>query len=181
MSNIHTRNVVWRCFFANENNFLSSLVPFNSFFCCEDNLTAASSRRCVESRSERLCALQCLAFKLWVQKLVKLVWLYAQESLLFCNHTLADHIYRHLNCSRSCALTVAALKHKELAFLNGELHILHIVIVRFETVADCRDFLEDFWLLLLESRNIHWSADTSNNVFTLSVDEVLSHKVILTC
>ena len=178
--NVHTCNVIRRCLFANEHYLLSVLVPFNSFFCCEYNLACTCTRRSVKSFCQRSCCLKSLCFKLWVQKLVKLVWLYASKSCFLCDELFFNHVNCHLNSSCTCALTVAALEHVELSFLNGKLHVLHIVIVLFEAVADLCDFSKNLWLLLLESRNIHWSADTSNNVFTLSVDEVFCHKVVFT-
>ena len=180
LSNIHTGNVIWRCFFTNEHYFFTSFVPFNCFVSCENNLTTSSSRRSVESRSQRFSRFKSFCIKLWVEQLVKLIWFYTKKSFFFCNHSFSNHINCHLNSSRTCTFTVTTLKHEEFSFLYSEFHILHIVIVSFKTVTNCRNFFEDFWLLFFESRNIHWSTDTSYNVFTLSVDKIFSHKVIFT-
>ncbi len=115
-----------------------------------------------------------------MEQLVKLIWLYAEKSFFFCNHSFANHVYSHFYSCWTCSFTVAALKHEEFSFLNSEFHILHIAVMSFKSVTDCRNFLEDFWLLFFKGRNIHWSADTSYNVFTLSVDKVFSHKVVFT-
>ena len=116
-----------------------------------------------------------------MEKLVKLIWLNAEKCFFLCDHLFCNHVYSHLYSCWTCALTVAALEHEELSFLNCEFHVLHVAVVLFEAVADLCDFSKDLWLLLLESRDIHWCADTGNNVFTLSVDEVFCHELVFTC
>ena len=88
-----------------------------------------------------------------------------------------QHVESHGQGSDTCALTDAALQHVELAILDGELDVEHIVIVFFEDAADFAEFLvglrHEFLhglhvlVLLVLGVVVQWvrSADTSNDVF----------------
>src|SRR5699024_8341035 len=41
---LHTFDILWGCLKTNKDNLFSSCCPFFSIFCCEDDLTACSSR-----------------------------------------------------------------------------------------------------------------------------------------
>ena len=71
-----------------------------------------------------------------MQQLVELLRLAAHDGGLLVDHTLVEQVDSDLHHSGTCTLTVTCLEEPELALLNGELHILHIVIVVLQLVLD---------------------------------------------
>ena len=84
-----------------------------------------------------------------------------------------------LKCSRSCSLTVTALKHVELLVLNGELHILHIMIVVLKGFANLDELAVSLGELLLHLCDRHRCTNTGYHVLALCVDEELTHQLLL--
>ena len=72
-----------------------------------------------------------------MEQLVELVGLAALNGRLLINHTLVEQIHGNLHHSSTRTLTVARLQEPELALLDGELHILHVVVVVLELILQC--------------------------------------------
>ena len=68
---------------------------------------------------------------------------------LFVDHLLAEHIHRHIQRCGAGALADAALQHEELALLNGEFDIEHIVVMGFKLAADVEKLPVQFRIQLL--------------------------------
>ena len=91
-----------------------------------------------------------------------------------------------------------------MAFLYGELHILHIMIVLLQLVLDIIELSKNLWHILLHRRifcgasflvnalefcptyrtflsNLLWCTDTGNHVLALCIDKILTIEEILTC
>jgi len=94
------------------------------------------------------------------------------------NHALVDQIASDLQSSLSGSLTVTALEHIELLVLNGELHILHVVIVIFQGLADFHELLEGFGELLLHLGDGHGGTNAGHHVFALSVGQELAEQAL---
>ena len=65
-----------------------------------------------------------------------------------------------------------------MAVLNGELHILHIAEVVLQTGSDLNELVVDLRHLLVQVADGRRSADTSNDVLALCIDEVLAHQLL---
>ncbi len=72
-----------------------------------------------------------------MKQLVEFLGLHTEKSLFLVDHALAEKLHCDTYHSSTCALAVTGLEHPELAILDSELHILHILVVAFELVGDC--------------------------------------------
>ena len=79
-----------------------------------------------------------------VQDLVELRRLDARYGLLLGDEPFARHVDRNLQRRRNGALAVAALEHPQLAFLDGELHVLHVAVMPLQRLADAFELGEGF-------------------------------------
>ena len=100
----------------------------------EDNLTTSCTRRSRKTLGDGLCLTESQLVEYGVQEFVELLRLATKNSSLLVNHAFMEEVHSNLDHSCTCALTVTSLQEPELAFLNGELHILHVVIVLLELV-----------------------------------------------
>ena len=78
-----------------------------------------------------------------MQQLVELLRLATHDGGLLIDHTLVEQVDSDLHHGSTCTLTVTCLEEPELALLNGELHILHIVIVVLQFVLDTIQLIVD--------------------------------------
>ena len=127
-----------------------------------------------------------------MENLVKLGRSDPHDSGLLVDHTLGEHIHSHLKGSKACTLAYAALEHPELALLDCEFNVLHIVEVAFERLAYLVKLLVDFRHCGLERLEILVvlvlggfiervrSTDTCNHILALGVDEPLSVELVVT-
>ena len=132
LSSLHTGDVLGRGLKTNKNYLLASLLPSNCVVSGEDYLTASSSGRCTKSAAHGLCCLECLCIELGVKKSVKVSGIDHKNCFLLGSHALVNEVTSDLESSLSGSLTVSGLKHEELTVLNGELHVLHVVVVVLE-------------------------------------------------
>ena len=75
---------------------------------------------------------------------------------------------------RAGALAVAGLEHPELAALERELHVLHLVIMQLELVADGLELFEDLRHVSGKLRDGLGVADAGHHVLALGVHEVVA-------
>ena len=78
------------------------------------------------------------------------------------------------------SLTVTALQHVQLLVLNSEFHILHVVIVVFQSLANLDEFVVCIREFLFHLCNRHRSTNAGNNVFALCVDQEFTHQLLFT-
>ena len=62
----------------------------------------------------------------------------ARHGRLLVDQPLVEHVHRHVQGGGAGPLAVAALEHVELAFLDRELDVLHVVVVLFQLACGCR-------------------------------------------
>ena len=178
-------------------------MPLLSIVCMEYNLTASSTWRSRETLSDDLSLRESQLIEYRMQKFIEFLWLTAQDSSLLINHTLVEEVHGNLHHGGTCTLTVTGLEEPEFAFLYGELHILHIVIVVLQLILESVEFLIElrhslFHRRILGStllfrdtctlspalrtdlRNLLWSTDTGYHVLTLCIDKILTIEEILT-
>ena len=137
-----------------------------------------------------------------VQQLVELRGFAAQHGGLFVDQPLAQHVHGDLDHRCARALAVAALEHPELAVLDRELDVLHVLEVLLEVVLNLVQLLVDRGHHLLErgvfrgalrlrnvlrlgpalrafDRDLLRGADAGHDVLSLRIDQVLSVEDVL--
>ena len=144
-SSRHTSQVFGRCFDADHNYTVTVVVPCLCIIGVEYDLTACSTWRCRKTLSDNLSLLQCVLVEYWVKKFIELLWFATQDCSLFVDKTFLQEVHSNLHHCSTCALAITSLQEPKFTFLNGELHILHIVVVVFELILDSIEFLVDFW------------------------------------
>ena len=68
------------------------------------------------------------------------------------------------------ALAVTGLEHVELAILDGELHVLHVLVVLLQAVGDGGELLVHRGHLLMQLGDLARRADTGDDILALGVD-----------
>ena len=114
-----------------------------------------------------------------MQQRVELLGLDAQHGLALGDHALVDEVARDLQRGLRGALAVAGLEHVELAILDGELHILHILKVVLKAVGDRHELIIHLGHLLLQVADRARGTHACDNVLALRIDEVLTHELLL--
>ena len=96
------------------------------------------------------------------------------NSFFWSDHSFIYQVTSDLDSSRSCSLTVTSLQEIQFSFLNSELHILHITIVIFQFHSQFHELFVAFWHIFFQFADWLRCTNTSNYVFTLSIDQVLA-------
>ena len=111
-----------------------------------------------------------------LQELIEIVRRNAagRQRLFLANETFLDHIDRKAHGGEAGPLAVPRLQHPELAFLDGELNVLHVAIVLLQRLADLFELLVNGGHVLLELGDLLGGADAGNDILALGVDEVLA-------
>ncbi len=133
----HTTEVFRRCFDTDKDNFLFLFSPCLCIIGKENNLAAGCARRCGETLGNDEGALEGGFVEYRVEQLVEFLRLHAKESGLFVDFACTEQIHGDFHHGSAGALAVTCLEHPEFAVLDGELHVLHVLIVVFELVGDC--------------------------------------------
>ena len=103
------------------------------------------------------------------------------NSLFLCSHALIYEVTCDLKSSLSSSLTVTCLQHVQFLVLNSKLHILHISVVIFQSLANLYELSVSFRELLFHLSDRHRSTNAGNNVLALCVDQELTHQFLLAC
>ncbi len=72
-----------------------------------------------------------------MEKLVEFLGLHTEEGCLLIDFACAEQLHGDSYHGSAGALSVTGLEHPELAVLDCELHILHILEVGLKLVGDC--------------------------------------------
>ena len=104
----------------------------------------------------------------------------AQDGGFPVDEFFLHHVHRELERGSSGAFAVAGLQHEQLAFLHGELDVLHVFEVAFEDLANLHQL--SVWLRQrgFERADVFGSADTGDDVFALRIDEVFAPEFVFT-
>ena len=114
-----------------------------------------------------------------MQQSVQLLGLQHQQGLLLGLHTLVNQVAGNLDGGGGGALAVTGLKHKELLMLHGKLHVLHVMVMILQGLADLLELLEGSGELLFHLGNGHGGAHAGHHVFALGVGQELAHELLL--
>ena len=71
-----------------------------------------------------------------MEQLIELVRLTTHDGSLLVDHSLMEQVDGNLHHSRTSTLTVTCLEEPQLAFLYGELHVLHVVVVLLQLLLN---------------------------------------------
>ena len=98
-----------------------------------------------------------------------------QNRLFPGDQAFIRHIHGDLDCRLGRALAGAGLEHPETAALDGELHILHVLVVLFKPGRDIHELLIGLGHLVVEMHDRIRVADAGDHILTLGVDEIFTH------
>ena len=187
----HTLNVLGVGLLTDKNNLLALLLPSNGVLSGEDNLAHSGARTSRQTFNDRFNTFLFRRIQNRVKQLVKLSRVNAQNGGLLVNQTFVKHIHCHIQSGCASAFAYAALQHKQLAFLNGELNVEHIVERFLKNLADFNQlfvcsrhcFLHTFQVLVLLVLGLVVErvrcTDTCHNVLALSIDKPLAVEQVL--
>ena len=203
LSNTHAAQVLGRGLQADHDHFLLARSPLLSIIGKEHNLTGCGTGACRQTLGHDLGGLNGGLVKHGVQQLIKLARLHALDDGLLVDSALAQQIHGDLHHSGARALTVTGLEQPQLAILDSELHVLHVVVVLLELLLDVNELLGALGHRLLKrgilgstlfladalqlgpttaalSHDLLRSANTSHNVLALSINQILTIEQVLT-
>ena len=173
-----TVNVVRGGLEANEDNLLALGATLSSNVSVEDSLTNSSTRGGRQALGNWLLAV--VRVDRLVQELIKLSRLDPHEGFFLGDDPLVNEVASHLEGRSSSALTVTGLQQVELAILDGELHVLHVAVVRLHLLHGVDEVVVGLRKHFLHLGEGTRGADTSNDVLTLSINEELTVELLLT-
>ena len=178
LSCLHAFNIFGRGFKTDQDNLLAAGLPVLCILCGEYDLTASRAGGSRKSFCNGQSRFKSLGVKLGMEQCVEVSGVNHKNSFLFGLLSFVDQVAGDLQSGLSGTLTVTGLKHVELAVLNGELHILHIVVVIFKSLANVRELSESFGEQLSHLFYLERSTDAGNNVLALCIGEEFAHEVL---
>ena len=111
---------------------------------------------------------------------VKVSRIYHCNGFTLGDHALVNKVAGDLECCLCGALAVTGLEHIELAVFNGELHVLHIAVMVFESAAHIGELCKCLRELFRHLCDGHRGANTGNDIFALCIGEELAHELLFT-
>ena len=181
LSGFHTGDIFRRCLKTYKNDFLASCRPFYCVVSREYDLTACSSRGSAKAFAQRSCGLQCSCVELRMKKCIQVTRIDHCNSFFLCSHALVNKVAGDLQSSLCSSLTVTCLKHIQFTMLYSKLHILHISVMCFQSMAYFLELFECLRELLLHLGDVHRCTNAGNNVLALSVGQELTEQSVLAC
>ena len=113
------------------------------------------------------------------EQLIELISGVAQHGRLPVDELFLVHVHGELERGRGRALTVTRLEHEQLAFLDCELDVLHILEVLLQLFTHSHELCERLGHFLLQTRHRLGSAHACHDVFALRVHEKLAVELVL--
>ena len=179
LSGLHAGNILGRSLQTNQNHLLASCVPSLGILSGKYHLAAGSAGRCTQTLAQRSGSLQGCGVKLGMQQRIQVAGVDHGHRLCLCLVALIYQVTGNLQSSLGSSLTVTALQHVQLLVLNGELHILHIMVVVLQNLTYLDELFICLGELLLHLRDGHGSTHACNHVLTLSILQELTHQLLL--
>ena len=182
----HTLDVLGVGLLANEDVlYLGCLILFG-FLARESYAAVRTTRTCGQTLGDDGVLLLVGGVEDGVQKLIQLSGRHTHNHLFLVDQTLFHHVGSHSQSSNAGTFSDAALKHIQLAVLDGELYIQHIVEAVFQSLTDVAEFLISFGHKLLHRVHVLvllvlgvvvqrvGGTDTGHHILALGVDEPLA-------
>ena len=117
--------------------------------------------------------------KLRQQQLRQIARRNAADRGLLVDQLLLDHVAGDLQAAAAGPLAVAGLQHEQLALLDRELDVLHVLVVLFEHVLDAEQLVVDRLVPLGHLVDGLRRANAGDDVFALGVDQELAVELVL--
>ncbi len=175
---VHTFDILRGGLLTDQDDSAACSVCSDSVVSVEIDAACSCAGGCRKSFADLVAFLKSGCVKCRVQKLVKALRLDTQNCFLRSDHAFVDQITSYLNSCLCGSLAVSGLQEVKLAFLNGELHILHVAIVLLKSVSDLDELLVALREILLKLSDGLRCTDTCHNVFTLCVDQILTEDAL---
>ena len=170
-------DVVRRGLPAHEDHVLARLALLLGAVGGEDDLAARGAGRSVEALGGDLVGRGRVERRM--QELVELARVDPGDGLLLLDQALADHVDRALQRCGRRTLGGARLQEVELAVLDGELDVLHVVVVLLEPVHRIEQLLIGRRQLIFHPLERLRRADTRDDVLALGVCQELAVEATL--
>ena len=178
---LHALDVLRRGLETDKDDLLACLAFLDGVLSREDDGTCSGAGGCSDTLADDVvlvCFLERLGIELRVQEHVEGLRVNLHERFLLGDHALVDEVACDLDRSGSRALAVTGLEHIELALFDGELHILHVMVVVLKNLADFLELLVDIGEDLCHLGNRHRRTDARDDVLALCVGEELAHQAL---
>ena len=168
----HPVDVVGSRLPADEDDVLAVLRPLDRRVGVEHGLAGRGSGRCVEAGRSDLELGPGVDHR--VEQLVELVRVDANDGVLARDQALLDHVHGGLQRSGSRSLGAAGLQQIEPPVLDGELDVLHVVVVLLEPAHGLQQLVEGLGHRFLHVRERLRRADPGDHVLALRVGQELA-------
>lgn len=179
---LHAFDVFGGGFQSYQDDLFALLALLDGIFCGEHDLAGGSARRGRDALADDVVLIRLFerfGIELRVQQHIERLRVDLHERFLLGDHALVDEVAGDLDGGGGGALAVTRLQHVEFLVLDGELHILHVAVMRFEDLADFLELLVHFGEDFRHLGDGHRGADARNDVFALRVGEEFAHQALL--
>ena len=171
---IHSFDVLGGSFQPHEHDLLARVLTLHRLFRGESYLAASRAGGSGETFRDRLRLFERLGVKLRVQERVELLGLYLQKRLFLADHALVHEVAGDTHRGARRTLAVARLQHEQPALFDGELHVLHVLVLLFERLGDGDELIVNGDIGLSQMIDGLRGADTRDHVFALRVHQIFA-------
>ena len=176
---VHAGDILWARFLADEQHLLALVGALDGLCRGERELAGRSAGRRADAARDGLGALLVIRREERQQELREVTGGNALDRGLLVDQLLLHHLNRDADGGLRGALASAGLQHEELSVLDGELDVLHVLVVLLEL----RAHLHEMRVRLREARLHHGDrlgrADARDDILALRVHEELAVEDIL--
>jgi len=177
--------------FAHQDHLFALAGPLDRLGRGEHDLSDRPARTGRQPARERLVTLLVLGIDDRVEQLVQLGRLDAHHGRRLVDQPFGQHVHGHVQRRRAGPLAVAALEHVELAFLDRELDVLHVLVMRLELDPDGIELLVQLGHVGLQRRHVLVllvlgglverirGADARHHVLALGIDQPFAVELVL--
>src|SRR5260221_2499051 len=173
----HAADVFGAGFAADENHLLALRGPLFGFVCGEADLADSGAGHGVNAVRDDFAAQRFLlhfGIDHWIEEAVDIFGVDAQDRFFLCDEVFVGHVHGDFEGGRRRAFAGTRLQHVQLAFFDGELHVLHVLVVTFKFYSNLFELCISLGHNLFQLGQMHRGADSGHNVFTFCVGQVVS-------
>ena len=136
----HAAQIFRARFVAHEQNLFALLLRCGGAIGVQIDPAGRGAGTSGETAGDRSCLLHFRDVKDRREQLVELIGRVAHHRRFPVDELLLEHVHGELERGGRGAFAVARLEHEQLAVLNGELDVLHVLEMFFERGADLEQF-----------------------------------------
>src|SRR4051812_33097463 len=152
---------------------------YNSFIGSKNNLSHSRAGRSRKSLCQDLY-LRALLIQPGYEEVIQLVRIDAEDGFFLGDQTFFHHVNRYPDRRQSRTLAVAGLQHVELAILDRELKILHVLVMLFQSRRDVPKLVVNFRHDFFELEDVNRGANAGHDIFTLRIQQKLTIELLVT-